>query len=168
MKINFTDLSTGNPNEWLWLFGDGSSSVAKNPDHQYSDTGYFSVTLIAINNGCADTLLLPDYIHIKPPVAKFKYTNICSQPGHVVFTDMSIGADTWNWDFGDGTSSTMQNPVHDYAVSRSLYSSAYCYKQYYRLRLYENRYHKCFKRNIRTLHQVLLLFVKTLLSFSVL
>ena len=117
MKINFTDLSTGNPNEWLWLFGDGSSSADKNPDHQYSDTGYFSVTLIAINNGCADTLLLPDYIHIKPPVAKFKYTNICSQPGHVVFTDMSIGADTWNWDFGDGTSSTMQNPVHDYAVS---------------------------------------------------
>ena len=117
MKINFTDLSTGNPNEWLWLFGDGSSSADKNPDHQYNDTGYFSVTLIAINNGCADTLLLPDYIHIKPPVAKFTYTNTCSQPGHVVFTDKSIGADTWNWDFGDGTSSTMQNPVHDYAVS---------------------------------------------------
>ena len=40
-----------------------------------------------------------------------------AQPGHIVFTDASIGADTWSWDFGDGTSSTMQNPVHDYAVS---------------------------------------------------
>ena len=117
MDINFSDLSTGNPNEWLWLFGDGSSSGAKNPNHQYSDTGYFSITLIAIDNGCADTLLLPDYIHVKPPVALFRYVNTCSQPGNIVFTDMSIGADTWNWDFGDGTSSTMQNPVHDYAVS---------------------------------------------------
>ena len=116
-KINFTDSSRGNPNEWLWSFGDGSGSTVKNPDHQYNDTGYFSVTLIAINNGCADTLLFPDYIHIKPPVARFKYANICTRPGHVVFTDMSIGADTWSWDFGDGTSSTLQNPVHDYNVS---------------------------------------------------
>ena len=117
MKVNFTDLSTGNPDKWLWLFGDGAKSVAQNPDHAYSDTGYFSVTLIATSNGCSDTLLLPDYIHIKPPIAKFKYTNVCSQPGHVIFTDASIGADTWSWNFGDGTSSTLQNPVHDYGIS---------------------------------------------------
>jgi gliding motility-associated-like protein len=116
-KINFTDLSTGNPDEWLWAFGDGSGSIVKNPDHQYTDTGYFSITLIAISNGCADTLSLPNYIHIKPPVARFKYTNTCSLPGHVVFTDMSIGADSWSWNFGDGASSTIQNPVHDYSVS---------------------------------------------------
>jgi gliding motility-associated-like protein len=117
MQADFTDHSTGNPNEWLWLFGDGSGSVGQNPAHQYNDTGYFSVTLIAINNGCADTLLLPKYIHVKPPVAKFTYTNVCSQPGHVVFIDKSIGADTWSWDFGDGTSSIVQNPAHDYAIS---------------------------------------------------
>ncbi len=98
-------------------YGDGSSSVAKNPEHQYGDSGYFSVTLIAINNGCADTLVMPKYIHIKAPIARFKYATSCSQPGHVVFTDNSIGADSWKWDFGDGTSSTIQNPAHDYSVS---------------------------------------------------
>ncbi|MEO8764864.1 MAG: PKD domain-containing protein [Ginsengibacter sp.] len=117
MTINFSDLSTGNTNEWLWLFGDGGSSATKNPVHQYSDTGFFPVTLIAIDNGCADTLAMRDYMHIKPPVAKFVYTNICTQPGHIVFADQSIGADSWSWDFGDGSLSTMQNPVHDYAVS---------------------------------------------------
>ncbi|MEO8413668.1 MAG: PKD domain-containing protein [Ginsengibacter sp.] len=116
-KVNFTDLSTGNPDEWLWLFGDGSVSVAKNPEHLYNDSGYFAVTLIAINNGCADTLVVPKYIHVKPPIAKFTYTTTCGQAGHVVFTDASIGADTWKWDFDDGSYSTAQNPVHDYTVS---------------------------------------------------
>ncbi len=122
-KISFTDISTGNPDEWLWQFGDGSTSATKNPDHFYNDTGYFSITLIAINYGCADTLVLPDYIHIKAPVARFNYNNTCATPGHVVFTDKSIGADSWRWDFGDGASSTTQNPVHDYALS-GLYAVA--------------------------------------------
>lgn len=119
MKVNFTDLSAGNPNAWLWLFGDGSTSTNENPEYQYSDTGYFSVTLIAINDGCADTLLVPDYIHVKPPVAKFTHTNTCTQPGQVVFADLSIGAYTWNWDFGDGGSSSIQNPAHNYTTSGS-------------------------------------------------
>ena len=123
MKVSFKDLSTGKPNEWLWLFGDGATSVAKNPDHQYNDTGYFSVTLIAINNGCPDTLVVPNYIHVKAPIARFKYSNTCSNPGHVVFTDKSVGADSWRWDFGDGTTSTTQSPVHDYTVS-GLYAVA--------------------------------------------
>ncbi len=116
-KINFNDLSTGNPDQWLWLFGDGSKSLAKNPEHQYSDSGYFSVTLIATNNGCPDTLVIPKYVHIKAPIARYKYATDCSQQGHVVFTDKSIGANSWQWDFGDGTSSTIKNPSHDYTLS---------------------------------------------------
>jgi gliding motility-associated-like protein len=117
MDINFTDISTGNANQWYWEFGDGSNSVSQNPIHDYGDTGYFSITLVALNNGCPDTLRLPDFIHIKPPIAKFTYSNICTLPGHVLFTDASIGADTWHWDFGDGSSTGIQNPVHDYAMS---------------------------------------------------
>jgi PKD repeat protein len=117
VKIKFSDLSDGNPNEWLWLFGDGSTSEVKNPEHQYSDSGYFPITLIAINNGCADTLIVPKYIHIKPPIARFKYTTKCSEPGHVIFINNSIGADSQKWDFGDGTFSSAKNPTHDYAVS---------------------------------------------------
>ncbi|MEO7962131.1 MAG: PKD domain-containing protein, partial [Ginsengibacter sp.] len=83
----------------------------------------FSVTLVAINNGCSDTLVMPNYVHIKAPIARFKHSNTCDDPGHVVFTDRSIGADSWNWDFGDGSTSASQNPVHDYIVS-GLYAVA--------------------------------------------
>lgn len=115
-QINFTDQTLGNPDQWIWFFGDGGSSSKQNPYYQYNDTGNFSVTLIALNNGCADTLTIPKMVHIKAPVARFTYTKTCSVPREIVFKDNSIGADTWNWDFGDGNSSTDKNPTHAYAV----------------------------------------------------
>ena len=82
----------------------------------YSDTGFFTVRLIVLNNGCADTLELIDYIHINPPIAIFSSSFLCSEPFKKTFIDASIGADSWNWDFGDGTTSTLQNPVHIYSL----------------------------------------------------
>ena len=115
--IQFTDQSTGNPNNWVWLFGDATSSNLQNPSHQYNDTGNFTVKLIALNNGCADTMTLTDYIHIKPSIAKFTYTSTCALPKQIVFTDQSIGADTWTWNFGDGSPVlSVQNPTHNYAL----------------------------------------------------
>ena len=122
-SIQFTDNSTGNPNQWLWYFGDGGSSEIQNPDHQYNDTGYFSVTLIAINNGCADTISFPNKIHINPPVARFIYAKTCAMPLQVIFTDKSIGADTWYWNFGDGQTSTVESPTHNYS-SAGIYTVA--------------------------------------------
>jgi gliding motility-associated-like protein len=122
-SIQFTDNSTGNPNQWLWYFGDGGSSEIQNPDHQYNDTGYFPVTLIAINNGCADTISFPNEIHINPPVARFIHANTCANPLQVIFTDKSIGANTWYWDFGDGQTSTVENPTHNYP-SAGIYTVA--------------------------------------------
>ncbi|HEV2830340.1 MAG TPA: PKD domain-containing protein, partial [Hanamia sp.] len=113
-EIHFVDQTTGNPNEWVWFFGDGSSSTTQNPVHQYNDTGYFSVTLIAFNNGCADTITHHDKIHIKPPVALFSFKQTCTVPRQVIFTDQSLGADSWSWDFGDGSTSNEKSPVHDY------------------------------------------------------
>ena len=69
--IKFTDQSTGNVSKWLWDFGDGSTSAAQNPQHIYFDTGYFDVQLIVWNSGCPDTVKYKDYIHIKPPIARF-------------------------------------------------------------------------------------------------
>ncbi len=115
--IKFTDHSLGNPNEWQWFFGDGGSSSIQNPIHQYDDTGFFSVTLITLDNGCADTLVLKNAVHITPPVALFSSAKNCTDRGRVVFTDHSIGADTWAWSFGDGETSGEKNPVHDYKSS---------------------------------------------------
>lgn len=117
--INFLDLSTGNVTGWLWRFGDGSTSTDQNPMHQYQDTGYFDVQLIVWNNGCKDSIKFVRYIHIKPPIAIYSYTSNCINPKQRIFTDQSIGADEWHWDFGDGNTSTVQNPIHIYADTGS-------------------------------------------------
>ena len=115
-QINFSDQSGGNPDHWIWFFGDGGSAVTKDPSHQYNDTGYFSVTLISINNGCADTVTNKHLVHIHPPVALYSYVKTCSVPRQVIFSDKSLGADYWSWNFGDGNTSTEQNPTHIYTT----------------------------------------------------
>jgi gliding motility-associated-like protein len=115
--VQFTDLSTGTVNEWIWLFGDGGTSTTQHPTHEYQDTGRFTVTLIAGNHGCYDTLVLPDYIHVRPPIARFAVAFDCSQPFVRNFSDRSIGADEWSWNFGDGNTSTAPSPSHTYAAA---------------------------------------------------
>ncbi|MEP6728977.1 MAG: PKD domain-containing protein, partial [Bacteroidota bacterium] len=114
--VVFTDNSTGDITNWLWNFGDGITDTSHNPIHLYNDTGYFKVRLIVGNNGCSDTLVKPDFIYIKPPVAKFAADVQCSDPFHYAFTNYSIGATNWEWSFGDGTTSADKDPVHIYST----------------------------------------------------
>ena len=54
--VEFTDESTGEPNEWNWDFGDGETSDQQNPTHIYSAAGSYTVTLTVSNdNGKTDT-----------------------------------------------------------------------------------------------------------------
>jgi gliding motility-associated-like protein len=110
-QVQFTDL-TNEANEWVWQFGDGSSSTQQNPIHAYNDTGRFNVTLIATNFGCPDTLRRDTFIRVKPPIARFYFQTNCDNRRQFAFRDSSIGATSWLWDFGDGTTSTQQHPVH--------------------------------------------------------
>ena len=114
-SVSFFDESKGDVNEWLWLFGDGTTSTLRNPSHMYMDTGRFDITLIAKNNNCPDTLIIPDYILIYPPIAKFNVILNCKTPYIRKFVDKSVGAKTYNWDFGDGQNSTIPSPSHTYA-----------------------------------------------------
>ncbi|MES2894351.1 MAG: PKD domain-containing protein [Bacteroidota bacterium] len=116
MDIAFTDESSGVPVKWRWDFGDGSFSTARNPVHAYNDTGYFDVRLVVWNSGCSDTVIYQEYMHIKPPIARFAITSNCATPLQRQFTDQSIGADEWAWDFGDGNTSNERNPIHTYRV----------------------------------------------------
>lgn len=112
--VNFT--STSSPaDRWLWDFGDNSSSNEENPGHLYQDTGWMNVTLIAWNNGCADTLTKPNLLRTIAPVALFAPVYNCANPLSVSFTNTSItdashGPTTYFWDFGNGQTSTLQNP----------------------------------------------------------
>ncbi|MCB9230712.1 MAG: PKD domain-containing protein [Bacteroidia bacterium] len=118
--IQFTDLST-NATTWFWQFGDGGTSNAQNPAYAYQDTGCFTVTLTVSNNGCIDDTTIVNYICISPPLALFNLNPAvgCAVPHTVFFTDQSILPDTWFWDFGDGNTSTAQNPIHTYNTTGS-------------------------------------------------
>ncbi|MCK9613534.1 MAG: PKD domain-containing protein [Bacteroidales bacterium] len=114
--VNFTNLSNSLANSWYWDFGDGGNATEENPEHTYADTGYFDVMLVAMHNGCPDTIIMEDYIYVMPPKPMFSATPTisCTYPVMVHFTDESILPETWYWTFGDGTSSTQQNPTHTY------------------------------------------------------
>ncbi|MEP7236951.1 MAG: PKD domain-containing protein [Ferruginibacter sp.] len=114
IDVHFLDQSTGNVTRWLWNFGDGGTSTDQNPAHHYEDTGLFTIRLIVFNNNCADTLILTDYVHISPPIARFAAVFDCATPRVFTFTDQSIGPDEWHWDFGDGNTSTSQNNTHTF------------------------------------------------------
>ena len=113
--IQFT-LSNTSVDSVFWIFGDGRNSRVFEPEHAYADTGSIDVSLVTYNRGCADTLTKYNFIDITPPVGAFSTSDTigCTLPYEIFFTDQSIGADSWLWEFGDGTSSTDQNPSHVY------------------------------------------------------
>lgn len=100
--IQFFD-STDTATTWQWSFGDGGTSGLQNPNHQYNDTGYFNVILIAQLNGCADTFIVDSAVYILGPVARFTDTMNCINADSVFFADNSIPGHYWTWKFGDGT-----------------------------------------------------------------
>lgn len=110
--INFTDLSTNDPDTWYWDFGDGTTSTDQNPVHTFLTNGTFNVCLTASNVIAGDTYC--DFVTIDVyavPVANFSFTG----DPVVNFTDLSINTPTsWDWDFNDGGTSTEQNPTHTF------------------------------------------------------
>lgn len=120
--VSFTDSST-DAVSWLWDFGDGSSSMNQHPGHIYNVPGLYTIKLIVTNTfGCSDTLIRVNYIEVLGPIANFSASanQSCTQ-SVLQFTDASINAISWNWNFGDGTTSTLQNPSNSYPNS-GLYS----------------------------------------------
>ncbi len=112
--INFSDFSSLGANNWSWDFGDGFSSSIQNPSYQYMIPGIYDVSLVTGVNFCKDTLVLFDYIKIVEPTAVFEEVYNCDNPFEVEFENLSIGADNVLWDFGDGTTSTLLNPIHTF------------------------------------------------------
>ncbi|MEA2464661.1 MAG: hypothetical protein QOJ98_2408 [Acidobacteriota bacterium] len=114
-QVNFVDQSTGNPTRWSWEFGDGASSGAQHPVHTYAAAGTYTVTLTVINDAGSNETSQAVKIEAAPPVAKFK----CEVAGfQATCADQSTGNPaSWLWEFGDGDTSTEQNPVHTYSVA---------------------------------------------------
>lgn len=117
-SVLFNNTSDAFPQSWSWLFGDGSSSSAINPIHQYQDTGVYTVSLTASHFNCTNNILLTNYIEVFPPEAIFTHQVVCDTPYLVHFSDASVAANNWQWDFGDPTTSadtsSAINPSYTY------------------------------------------------------
>ncbi len=126
-NVQFTDLTPSPVTGWQWTFGDGGGSTSQNPNHQYNvDTSGtidpFDVELIAYYNGCPDTIDIQDMIIVQGPIPDFRIVYNCPNPYSVAFTNLSGGATSYSWDFGDASApSTQTDPSHVYA-SRGNYT----------------------------------------------
>ncbi|MGD9549190.1 MAG: S8 family serine peptidase [Candidatus Krumholzibacteriia bacterium] len=67
LAVQFTDLSSGDPTGWIWTFGDGGTSTARNPSHTYNLAGTYSVSLTASNAQGSDTVTKTGYITVNEP-----------------------------------------------------------------------------------------------------
>lgn len=113
--IKFVDLSTKNPTSWLWNFGDGTTSSTPSPTHVFSSGVTYIVTLIVSNFYGSDTITkaFTSYA-ITSSFTASSYNVDLLVSGDVIFTDNSTGAISWLWDFGDGGTSSSQNPLHTF------------------------------------------------------
>jgi gliding motility-associated-like protein len=106
---------------YLWDFGDGNSSTLQNPTHSYTLPGTYSVKVTTTNHpGCEDVSITKVVTVIPAPEASFTFINNQCVNSAVTFTSTSTattGTSTYLWDFGDGTSSTLENPTHSYTVA---------------------------------------------------
>lgn len=119
LTVQFTDTSTGVITTWSWDFGDGGTSSAQSPSHIYTNAGLYTVSLTVTGPGGTDTEIKAGYITVSelPPVADFTANRTEGiKPLTIEFTDNSQNIiNSWAWDFGDGGTSTEQNPYHTYA-----------------------------------------------------
>jgi gliding motility-associated-like protein len=119
IKVSFT--SGGNAGAtYSWNFGDGSTSSLEDPSHTFTIPGIDTVTLIVY-----DTAFCNPYDTIKDTV---NFTDVVTAriqdtlykgcpPFTIDFNDVGFGGTTFLWNFGDGTTSNLQNPTHSYTTS---------------------------------------------------
>jgi PKD repeat protein len=116
LTVQFTDTSAGSPTEWLWVFGDGSTSHEQNPVHTYNTSRDFQVQL-TVKNALGQSSVIQILSVGTALEADFSVSQTSGEVGLMVqFKDKSKGGPTsWLWDFGDGTEpSTEQDPTHVY------------------------------------------------------
>lgn len=116
-SVQFHDLSLGNT-QWHWDFGDSKTDTVANPLHIYDNQGSYRVRLIVNNARCVDSITKPFSIN-HPLEAKFAISDDSICQGETIdFTNQSTvtpGPITpFDWDFKDGSTSSLFEPKHQY------------------------------------------------------
>jgi len=113
--VDFMDMTPGSPTSWAWDFGDGNVSFVQNPTYTYASFGTYTVCLTATDSCGTNTICKSVEVTCEPEEASFMF----GMDGLTVnFSDQTMGAPSaWIWSFGDGNSSSFQNPSHTYAAA---------------------------------------------------
>ncbi|GAB4247523.1 MAG: hypothetical protein Kow0027_09330 [Saprospiraceae bacterium] len=114
LTVAFENNAEGDSLQFFWSFpgGNPASSTEADPVVVYAAAGNFDVQLVVQNAFGADTLLQQEAVSVHPvPAADFTFT---ADSLTVQFQSQSQGGQNFLWEFGDGTSSTEENPAHTY------------------------------------------------------
>lgn len=115
LTVQYFSTSSSNTDSFIWNFegGDPASSTEENPTVTYSVAGVYDASLTVMNETGEDVKVITDFITVNDvPDSDF---TLDVNDNEVTFTNLSVGADSYIWDFGDGNSSTEENPVHTYS-----------------------------------------------------
>jgi len=112
--VTITDLTNSGTWDYLWDFGDSTTSVEASPAHTYNYPGTYKISMTVSNDKCSDEA--SGYITITPtpPVAGFDEVESGCMPWTIQFNNTSLWADTYLWNFGDGSISNSENPEYTY------------------------------------------------------
>lgn len=116
---NFTTNADGVP-VYLWNFGDGNTSSTTSPVYKFSNSGTYNVKLLAVSVfGCRDSITKTTVIHPQAvPGFSVNDSDQCLSGNQFVFSNNSSiisGTITYNWNFGDNSSSSQVSPTKNYA-----------------------------------------------------
>lgn len=104
----------GAPATSIWDYGDGSPlDTAVAPSHTYAAPGTYTICSSVTGVCYSDTSCTTITICSAPALSDFNYS--INYPD-VTFSDQSLNAVSWSWDFGDGSTSTSQNPTHTFST----------------------------------------------------
>ncbi|MDI1354675.1 MAG: PKD domain-containing protein [bacterium] len=115
---------------YFWKYGDGGTSTLQSTSHTYNNIsnainqGYNATLLAFNNNGCKDSVTKPLLVYYKP-FADFTLDTPACTPKVIKFINNSEGANSFNWDFGNGQSSTATATVSQKYVNNSATTVAY-------------------------------------------
>jgi len=120
---------------YLWDFRMGGSyadTAGGVYTYTYQSSGIDTVILYAFDYGCTDTFKANRPVVVRPPTALWNYEIFCENPKKVQFIDsVSIEPTSIWWDFGDGDTTSVSNPIHTYQNLGTYVVSLYTYNSIY-------------------------------------
>ena len=114
LTVQFTDLSSNQPDNWLWSFDGGEPAIStdQNPIVIFDEPGIYTIVLQSGNGVGSNTVIQTDLIEVLAgPDAFF---SLSQEDNAISFFNTSDNATEYLWDFGDGNASMEENPVHEY------------------------------------------------------